>query len=103
MPHYIEKRFPASVDLKCKTFLNDKKINGELYAFFQSVSKGIEQETVVLKKDLPTQATICSILGLKSPKTYRSHLNYLIEAGYLEERDGEEDRYYLPRLEDQYF
>ena len=103
MPKTIEKRFPASVDLTYRTFLNDKKINGELYAFFQSISKGIEQETVVLKRDMPTQAAICSIIGIKSPKTYRTHLSYLLEAGYLEEREGEKDRYYLPRLEEAYF
>ena len=52
---------------------------------------------------MPTQTAICSIIGIKSPKTYRTHLNYLLEAGYLEEREGEKDRYYLPRLEEAYF
>jgi hypothetical protein len=28
-----EKRFPANTTLKDITFLNDKKINGELYAY----------------------------------------------------------------------
>ena len=29
--------------------------------------------------DLPKQNELCEILGIKSAKTYRSHLNYLIE------------------------
>jgi hypothetical protein len=28
----IKKRFPADTTLEVNTFLNDKKINGELYA-----------------------------------------------------------------------
>lgn len=39
-------------------------------------------------------------MGLKSPKTYRSHLNYLIEKGYVID-DG--DKYILPRVENVYF
>lgn len=34
----IEKRFPADTTLTSLTFLNDKKIDGELYALFQSMS-----------------------------------------------------------------
>lgn len=49
---------------------------------------------------MPKQAFICEILGIKSPKTLRSHLNYLIEQGYVEE---EPDKYILPRKEDIYF
>ena len=103
MPNVIQKRFPGSVSLTKKTFLNDKKIDGELYAFLQTYSKGIDQETVVIKKDLPNQSVICSTLGFKSPKTYRAHLAYLLETGYVEEREGEEDRYYLPRKEESFF
>jgi hypothetical protein len=29
----IKKRFPATIDLSMKTFLNDKKVDGELYAY----------------------------------------------------------------------
>lgn len=28
------KRFPATTELESLTFLNDKKVNGELYAIF---------------------------------------------------------------------
>lgn len=49
---------------------------------------------------MPKQATICEALGIKSPKTLRSHLNYLIEKEYVIDK---EDRYILPRKEDFYF
>lgn len=45
---------------------------------------------------MPTQAEICRNLGMKSPKTLRAHLNYLISTGYVEDR-GEE--YCLPDKE----
>lgn len=48
---------------------------------------------------MPKQAEICDIIGIKSTKTYRAHLLYLIEAGYVIE---EESRYVLPRVEDFY-
>lgn len=49
----VEKRFPADTTLDITTFLNDKKADGELYAFLQSVSKHDDRETFVLKRDLP--------------------------------------------------
>lgn len=78
------KRFPADTTLDTLTFLNDKKINGELYAYLQELSTyelGDLQEpiTFVNKKDMPKQSLMCETLGIKSPKTLRSHLNYLIE------------------------
>ena len=101
------KRFPADTTLASQTFLNDKKINGELYAFLQSLSvyevidKGSNQfYTYVLKSSMPTQADICDILGIKSPKTLRNHLAYLIEQKYVIEK---KDRYELPEMEDIYF
>lgn len=100
MEKIIKKRFPATTELNSLTFLNDKKVDGELYAYFQSLSKYENEKTYVLKKDLPKQIDICEILGIKSPKTYRTHLLYLIEQGYIIE---EEDKYVLPRVEDIYF
>lgn len=101
-----KKRFPANTTLNTTTFLNDKKINGELYAYLQQVSdyelsdeSKKEYTTYVLKKKLPTQAKMCETLGIKSPKTYRTHLNYLIEQGYVIDQD---DRYVLPLMEDFY-
>lgn len=102
-----KKRFPANTTLDTTTFLNDKKVNGELYAYLQGLSDYdlLDQEkkeyiTYVLKKKMPNQSKICDVLGIKSAKTYRSHLNYLIEQGYVIE---EEDKYILPLVEDFYF
>lgn len=102
-----QKRFPADTTLDELTFLNNKKINGELYAFLQGISRYevIDREsnqfvTYVLKKDLPTQTKICESLSINSPKTYRAHLNYLIECGYIID---EGDRYMLPEKESIYF
>lgn len=97
----INKRFPADVSLDIVTFLNNKKVDGELYAYLQSLSIPNDQkETIVPKANLPTQAIICSAIGIKSPKTYRTHLQQLIVAGYVEERDKE---YYLPNQEEIFF
>ena len=79
MEKIIKKRFPATTELNSLTFLNDKKVDGDLYASFQSLSKYENEKTYVLKKDLPKQIDICEILGIKSPKNYRTHLLYLIE------------------------
>lgn len=96
----IEKRFPADTTLDITTFLNDKKVDGELYALLQSLSKHEGYETYVLKKDLPKQAIICETIGVKSPKTLRVHLKYLIDQKLVEEQD---DRYVLPLQENIYF
>ena len=102
-----QKRFPAETTLDSLTFLNDKKINGELYALLQGISnydvidkKSHQFSTYVMKKIMPSQSKMCEILGIKSPKTLRTHLNYLIEQGYLEDKG---DRYILPEMENIYF
>ena len=77
--------------------MNNKKIDGELYAYLQSLSFPEEGKTVVSKKNLPLQSKICSLLGISSPKTYRNHLNILKETGYIIEED---DKYILPEKED---
>lgn len=43
---------------------------------------------------------MCETLGIKSPKTLRNHLNYLIEQGYVQDR---QDKYILPEMENIYF
>lgn len=96
----VEKRFPANTSLDILTFLNDKKIDGELYAYLQNLSIHDGKDTFVLKKDLPIQTKICSAIGIKSPKTLRAHLDYLIEQKFVEE---ETDRYILPLQENIYF
>ena len=102
-----QKRFPADTTLNELTFLNDKKVNGELYALLQGLSKYdiIDKNcnkflTYVQKREIPKQTDMCEILGIKSPKTLRAHLSYLIEQGYLRE---ETDRYILPEMENIYF
>ena len=58
----VEKRFPATVtvDEDVTTFLHDKKINAELYAYLQSKSYPDEDKrTVVLKSNLDKQDDIC--------------------------------------------
>jgi len=83
----VSKRFPANTDLNVSTFLNDKKIDGELYSLLQTYSyPNSQKETVVEKKSLPTQTEICEKLGIKSTKTYRAHLKYLVSVGLVEER-----------------
>lgn len=96
----IQKRFPADTDLtKEITFLKDQKIDAELYAFLQSISFPDDGVTIVLKCDMPTQAKILEKIGLKSPKTLRAHLQYLIDTGYVEDKG---DKYVLPNIEDIY-
>ena len=85
--------------MKETTFLNDKKVDAELYAFLQSISESEDNITFVGKWMMPKQSEICDAIGIKRTKTYRAHLNYLIEAGYVIE---EESRYVLPRVEDFY-
>lgn len=98
--YQIQKRFPANTVLDEVTFLNDKKVDGEFYALYQEYSMPVEENgeyiTAVNKKDLPTQAVICSKLGIKSAKTYRSHRDYLVNSGYIIDEPG---RYILPNKE----
>lgn len=58
----IQKRFPADVTLEELTFLNDKKIDAEIYTYFQICSYPKDGETRVYKKDLGTQKEVCEIL-----------------------------------------
>ena len=90
------------------TFLNDKKLNGELYAILQSVSnyriinKGQNTfETFINKKNMPTQTEMCRRLGIKSPKTLRKQLEYMKEQSYIIPGEGD-IVYYLPEMEDIY-
>lgn len=102
-----QKRIPANTSLEELTFLNDKKVNGELYALLQGLSdyQVIDQENNIFKTYVPKskmlkQSEMCRILGINSPKTLRSHFNYLIEQGYVI-KEGED--YILPEMENIYF
>lgn len=82
------------------TFLNDAKVNGELYAFLLSKSIGEDKQTIVYKKFLPSMQEIASeVLQCKSRSTAYSSFNYLIEKEYLVDQ-GE---YYIIRRESPYF
>lgn len=99
MEKQVSKRFPAQVSMEVKTFLNDKKINGELYAYFQSISYSKDGKTVVFKSSLPTQAEIGDKLGC-SARTYQRHRDYLLQQKYLIESGPV---YILPNKEDVFF
>lgn len=104
----VEKRFPANTLLEkdetnniIKTFLNDSKADGELYALFLSLSVGEEGETRVYKDKLPSMAVITKdILRYKSRQTAYNKLKYLIENDYIKD---EQTYYVLPRKENAYF
>lgn len=108
---FSKKRFPADLSLDVQTFLNDKKINGELYACLQGVSdfSVIDQklnlfQTFVLKSKMPKKKELCEKLGINSTKTLNAHLKYLEERGFIISGDGSNDIiYYLPEMEEFYF
>ena len=90
----VQKRFPATVTTGEDTFLYDKKINAELYAYLQSKSyPNDKKETVVLKSNLDKQEVIIEKIGVKSRSTLRNHLNYLIQKGYV--IDDKENKCYI--------
>lgn len=104
----INKRFPADTKIYTErdekgeliktTFLQNKKINGELYAFLQTYSyPNEEKETVVTKSNLPNQTKICEAIGIKSRSTLRTHLNELIKRGYVVDCGS---TYHLPNIEE---
>ena len=100
----IEKHFPADTSMEMLTFLNNKNIDGRLYAYLQSKSMPVKisdyYETRVDKFELGTQGEFCEAIQIKSPKTLRKHLNTLIETGYLR---NEKDYYVLTQKEDIFF
>jgi hypothetical protein len=59
-----------------------------------------EYITYVDKSKVPKQSVLCEVLGIKSPKTLRTHMNYLLETGYVQDSG---DKYVLPEVEDIYF
>ena len=99
----IKKTFPADTAKKEEylTFLNDSKVDAELYALLLSYSYGVPgngqhgPETRVDKEDFPTQQQIANMLNkdgidLKTGKvnsisraTVNNHLQYLKKKGYL--------------------
>lgn len=101
----IKKRFPATLYSKELTFLTDKKIDGELYGYLQAQSYARElgensYETYIKKDKLPKQVKICELLGIKSTKTLRAHLDYLVMKQYVLDNG---DEYILPEKEEYFF
>ena len=101
----IQKRFPAETTLERATFLNNKNIDGLLYAYFQNVSMpvciDVENkifETRVDKAFLPPQKDICAITRM-SVNTYRKRLATLLSTGYLIDMG---EYYVLPQIEKQF-
>ena len=99
----IQKRFPADTTLDTVTFLNDPKVDAELYAYFQSMSYPDPETgtTRVEKSKLPNQETIAKeVLHRSSRNTVGNHLKYLKEQGYVVDCGT---YYELPQCEDIYF
>lgn len=104
MSKKINKTFPSNTTMDIKTFLNDDKIDGELYAYLLSISLGEKVDgkgtTYIPIEDLPTQTKIAEILNYKSRQTVSSHMKYLEANGYLKK---EEKRYIVINPEDYFF
>lgn len=99
----IHKRFPADTTNEEITFLNDGKIDAQLYAYLQSLSYPDPEtkQTRVDKARLPKQDVIAeTILRTKSRNTVGNHLKYLKDTGFI----IDEGKYYiLPDREKMYF
>lgn len=87
MKNQVTKSFPTDPRLDYTeegdlilTFLNDPKIDAELYNYFLSVSVAEDQETRVYKKELlPMKAIASEVLLVHSRQTVYNHLKYLID------------------------
>ena len=90
MSSTIQKHFPADTTLLQKTFLNDPKVDAELYGYLLSQSyPDLEtKETRVKKSQLPSQTVIGETILKASRRTVINHLNYLKEKEYITEKDG---------------
>jgi len=99
----IHKRFPADVTMEETTFLNNGRVDAELYAYFQSISYPDPEtkETRVDKSKIPNQDVLAKeILKCSSRNTVGNHIKALKEAGFL----IDEGKYYiLPDREKMFF
>lgn len=104
MSKKINKSFPSNTKMDIKTFLNDNKIDGELYAYLLSISYGEKINgsaiTYIPSEELPSQTKIAEILNYKSRQTIATHMKYLEENGYLTKEKG---RYLIINPEDYFF
>lgn len=97
MSKLVEKRFPADINMSYKTFLNDKEIDGVLYSVLLSLSYPKDKETCVDKYTMPSQKEMCERCFLGDTRTYKKHLQRLMDKGYVVDCDT---YYLLPRMED---
>ena len=99
----VHKRFPADTTEEEMTFLNDSRIDAELYAYLQSLSyPDLEsKETRVDKSKIPNQQILAEkILGYKTRNTIGNHLKYLKDTGFVIDKG----KYYvLPDKEKMFF
>lgn len=103
----IQKHFPADVTMDKPTFLNDTEVDALLYAYFQSLSMPVcidevykKYETRVDKALIPTQKKAAEKIRVKSTKTYKKHLDQLIDKGYIVDKG---EYYVLPdQIENQF-
>ena len=82
MDKNIEKRFPADTTTETTTFLNDPKVDAELYAYLQALSvfDADSGENRVYKNKMPTRKYLAeTVFEYGSRNTLTAHLNYLRE------------------------
>lgn len=92
---------PANRAQDIKTFLNDPRIDGELYAYLLSLSFGDKGKTIVRKSTIPTFTALGEMLSADpqakpiTRQTIATHFRYLVERGYLRETENKEGYYVL--------
>lgn len=91
-PQPNSRQFPSKEEK-----LNDKKLHDILYLLFQSLSEwdGDLNEERYIPKDNINKSQLAKVCGYKTRNTLYSHINDLIENGYINET---EEKYILPNL-----
>ena len=92
-------KFPSDINDTNKTFIQNKRINDNLYGLLLLYAKEINNQYVIFKNDLPSQNTICESLNI-CRTTLNTHLNYLTDNNYLIQQD---DKYIINNPEKTYF
>ena len=67
-------KFPSDINDTNKTFIQNKRINDNLYGLLLLYAKEINNQYVIFKNDLPSQNTICESLNI-CRTTLNTHLN----------------------------
>lgn len=92
-------KFPSDINDTNNTFIQNKRINDNLYGLLLLYAKEINNQYVIFKNDLPSQNTICESLNI-CRTTLNTHLNYLTDNNYLIQQD---DKYIINNPEKTYF